>query len=450
MAAVAKTVVHSRAMLASNDDDAIARNRYLKRFDVGVLLATLLIFLLFVTLLIRVVFPEGHRLGDAISVGDSALFKADEIGHVDVAGSSVGKIGNFIAHLGDIRREVKIRPADSIAWSNASEGTTVHNRDAIQTFSRSRARVDFTRDNELRIGQNSLVVFRSGAADPFLERRDPAVVVMSGELTGTVNADYGALGVQFPAGLVELTATDQSGPAVEFRVGTNPDGSSTIAIYSGQANVNIAGEHYRVSANQGLTIAEDGSTSGARTLPSSPLIRAPQDNAVAKYLAAPPRVSFLWDRLPGVHHYRLEIAADPGFEEILADEYLVEPSFTHGNLSSGDYFWRMSARDGWVQGPTSTPRRLSVVRDSTPPSLKLRPVQEVTAGRYALRGETAPDAKVYVLGQQVKTSADGSFEFLFTPNPGAQSIVVESIDAVGNVAYSSQVLHVPGNTGRSE
>jgi len=438
------------AGLPANDDEFAPRTRDLQTLDIRVLLATLIVFFLFVTLLIRIVFPEGQRLTDMVSGEQSALLEADEIGRVDIAGRSVGNIGSFIAHLGDVRRDVKIRPADSIAWSDASEGTTVRNRDAVQTFYNSRARVDFKENNELRIGQNSLVVFRSGAADPFLERRDPAVVVMNGELTGTVNAKYGALGVQFPAGLVELAATSGSGEDVDFRVGINPDGSSTIAIYSGQADVNIAGDHYRISANQGLTIAEDGRTSGARMLPSLPSIRVPYDNAVAKFLAAPPRVRFLWGELPDARIYRLEIAADPGFEEILVDEYLDEPTFTHGNLPSGDYYWRISARDGWVQGPATTPRRLSVVRDSTPPSLELKPVQEVTAGHYALRGRTTPDTRVFVLGQQVETSSSGSFEFLFTPQPGTQSIVVESIDVVGNVAYSSQILHVPGPPGRSE
>ena len=100
--------------------------------------------------------------------------------------------------VGDVRRDVKIRSADSIAWINASEGNTVGNRDAVQTFNNSRARVDFETDNELRIGQNSLVVFRSGAADPFLERHDPAVVVMSGELSGTVNATTVRSAYAFP------------------------------------------------------------------------------------------------------------------------------------------------------------------------------------------------------------------------------------------------------------
>lgn len=431
-------------------DERKSWGRYLRVLDIAVLLASLVIFLVFLALLIRFVFPEGQRLGDLASGSGATTIETDEVGLVDISGGSISRFGKFIAQLGDVRRDVRIRSADSIAWSNASAGITVRNRDAVQTFSNSRARVDFTTDNELRIGQNSLVVFRSGTADPFLQRRDPAIVVMNGELSGTVNADYGALGVQFPAGLVELAATGPTKEAVDFRVGVNPDGSSTVAVYSGQADVNIAGNHYRVGANQGLTILEDGRTSGTRTLPTLPVILRPNNNTVAKFLAAPPRVDFAWNKVSNAQTYRLEIAGDAGFEEILVDEYLSEPSFTHANLSAGTYFWRISARDGWVLGPTSSARRLRVVADSVPPPLDVRPIQPSAGGQYSLRGKTTPGARVFVQGQPVPPTAGGEFELLFSPEPGAQTIVVESVDEVGNVAYSSQVLHVPGTSGRSE
>jgi len=449
MAAVVDSF-RNTVVIPANDRGDMGRARYRGVLDIGILLAALFVFLLFLVLLIRVVFPQGSRLSEIISSRDSVLVEASKTGDVELAGTNASKFGDFIARLGDIRREVKIRPADSIAWSNASKGTSVHNRDAVQTFAYSRARVDFRVDNELRIGQNSLVVFRSGAADPFLERRDPALVVLEGELTGVVNPDYGAFAMQFPAGLIELTAEDESARAVNFRVSVNPDQSSTIAVYSGQADVTVAGERYFVSPNNGLTIAENGKTVGVQGLPSLPPIHAPSNNSVAKYLGVPPRVRFRWGKVSNAQGYRLEIAKDADFNKLLVDEYLDVTSFTHGNLAPGEFFWRVSARAGWILGPPSMSRRISIVRDSEPPLLELQPIQHLIAGSYVLRGRTAAGAKVYVFGEAVKTSSGGNFEYVFTPEPGTQSIVVESIDAVGNVAYSSQVLHIPGNPGRSD
>lgn len=378
------------------------------------------------------------------------FFESEERGQVDIAGGSTGGLRGFIAQLADVRRNVKIRSANSIVWRNASRGAAVGNNDAVQTFADSRARVEFTQDNELRIGQNSLVVFRGGSSDPFLQQRDAAVVVMDGELVGVVNADYGPFAVQFPAGLVELRSKPQSAETVNFRIGVNPDESSTIAIYSGQADINIAGDHYLVSASYGLTIAKDGSTDGVEALPTLPAIRAPNDGAVVKYLDVPPRVEFRWSAVPNGQTYRLEIASDANFESAIVDKYFDETSFTHRNLAPGDYYWRVSARSGWAVGPASLPRRLRVLRDSEAPLLELRSIEPLTAGSYVLRGRTATGSKVFVHGQLVTASADGYFEYVFYPDPGTQSIVVESIDTVGNVAYASQVLHVPGNSGRSE
>lgn len=447
MVAVATSTTISRR---KHERAGARRNRILSLLDIGVLLAALLVFALFLVLLIRIVFPVGSRLGDMGPGGESHAPAGAERGELSIAGDAFDGIGNFIALLADVRREVKIRPADSIAWSDASAGVSVGNRDAVQTFADSRARVDFSSDNELRIGQNSLVIFRSGSADPFLQRRDPAVVVLEGELTGEINADYGSFAVELPVGLVVMKSDGTEGDTVDFKLTINPDKSSTVAIYSGQADVSIAGVKYRVSANEGLTIREDGATSGVRALPALPTVRLPRARALAKFRDTRPRVVFQWGEVPGAQNYRLELAKDASFEEILVDEYLTDAAFTHGNLAEGKYFWRVSARSGWVQGPASRPRSLRIVRDTTPPELVVEPIEQVVAGGYQLRGRTSPDATVYIRGEVVETSASGEFEYLFEAKPGASPIVVEAIDALGNVTYESQILYFRNNTRRSD
>ena len=47
----------------------------------------------------------------------------------------------------------------------------------------------------------------------------------------------------------------------------------------------------------------------------------------------------------------------------------------------------------------------------------------------------------YVRGQPVPIAADGSFKYVFKAAPGAQAIVVEAIDSVGNIATNSQVFY---------
>lgn len=431
-------------------DAETRRDRYRGIMDVGVFFATLAAFLLFLILLVQILFPQGLRLGDTTMSTNSTMTDGKGHGDVGLAGDNVGNLSRFKAYLGDVRRDVKIRSADSIAWTNAVRGSSVSDRDAVQTFTRSRARVNFTRENELQIGQNSLVVFRNGASDPFLDRREAAVVVLEGELTGSVNSDYGTFAVELPAGLVELTAEVGTDNQVEFKLGVNPDKSSTIAIYSGYADINVAGVHYRIAANHGITISSDGTTVGTIALPSLPAIFGPANNAVARFLDAPPKVDFRWGEVASAQNYRIEISRERDFEEVLVDDYFASTSFQHANLASGDYYWRVSAGVAGLLGPASTTRRLQVERDAEPPKLALQPIEQLIAGNYILRGKTTAGAKVFVRGASVEPSPDGYFEHVFNPQLGTQSIVVESIDAVGNVAYKSQVLHVPGRSGRSD
>jgi len=441
-----------RTNAAGVADEQVRRvsQRYLGWLDVGVLLITLLVFIVFLLLLNNFVFPQGARLGDIAARDDAGQATTRGRGDVSVAGDGFDGFGSFVARLSDVRREVKIRPADSVAWTNAREGESVQNRDALQTFANSRARIDFTTDNHLQIGQNSLIIFRNNTADPFLQRREPAVVVMQGELGGIVNEGYGAFAVQLPSGVAVLHADPETGETADFKLSVNPDQSSTIALYAGTAAIDVNGRNYQLGANEALTVSEDGRTGGVRQLPGAPRVTAPGRDRVAKFRDLPPRVKFAWGGVAGAQNYRLELARDANFEEIMVDEYLSETAFVHGNLAAGSYFWRVSARNGWVQGPVTQPRRLRVVQDLEAPRLELSPIQQAATGEYELRGKTSPDATVYVRGQPVPIAADGSFKYVFKAAPGAQAIVVEAIDSVGNIATNSQVFYGDTILSRSD
>ena len=245
------------AQAAEHEIHTVSR-RWLGWLDVSVLLLTLLIFVLFLMLLTNLVFPEGARLGDIVARDNASESIRRGQNSVGFDGDGFGDFGEFVAQLSEVQREVKVRGADSVAWSNAQIGRTVKNDDALQTFANSRARVDFTTDNKLQIGQNSLVIFRSNSADPFLKKRDPAVVVVQGELGGSVNDDFGAFAVELPSGVAVLSADKESGVPADFKLSVNPDKSSTIAMYAGTAAIDINGERYELGANQALSVSADG------------------------------------------------------------------------------------------------------------------------------------------------------------------------------------------------
>jgi hypothetical protein len=61
-------------------------------------------------------------------------------------------------------------------------------------------------------------------------------------------------------------------------------------------------------------------------------------------------------------------------------------------------------------------------------------------GPVAIRGATEPNVKVYIGKEPVPVGPDGTFEASVVLRPGAQIVVVEAVDAAGNIAYASRTL----------
>jgi hypothetical protein len=117
---------------------------------------------------------------------------------------------------------------------------------------------------------------------------------------------------------------------------------------------------------------------------------------------------------------------------------VADPSFTHGNLAAGTYYWRVSAKRRGVESGYPKVRTVRVVQSVAPPSLQAEalPVPE-RRDRALVRGMTAPGASLLVAGKAVVPGETGEFECLVPLERGINMIVVESSDAAGNRAYKS-------------
>jgi hypothetical protein len=127
---------------------------------------------------------------------------------------------------------------------------------------------------------------------------------------------------------------------------------------------------------------------------------------------------------------------------VVVDEVVEAPGLAWGRLKAGRYVWRVSALDGGVEGAPSAWRQIAVTLDAEPPTLTVPPLPKFVAGpALRLTGRVQPRANVYVSGAKVATRADGSFAFDLELKPGANVIVVEAVDAMGNTAYWSQIVN---------
>ena len=417
-----------------------------------VVVALALVFFSLFLGLLRMAFPSGSSVKD-VTKREAFLAPADLADRSvrDLLFASGGdepdtaSHGNVAAVLTRMKNGVKSKRMDAIAWAAAREGLTLYERDAVQTFSRSQALIDFDDRSSIAMGENSLVIIRRFEQDPTHREKRSFLVMVDGELRGTIGPSDGQsayLEVALPSGLARIQSSQAADGEAEFKITVQPDQSSTIAVYRGVAEVAANGQTVRVEANQSSTVVLDQAPTAPIPLPAKPARTSPAEPGLFSYRDLPPRIRFAWTAADGIGRYRFVLARDRDFHDVVDEERLSSPAFTHGNLKHGEYYWRVSAWDGEREGPFSDAGTVRVVEDREPPALDVRfPPKATAPGRYTLSGTAEPGARVLVGGEAVRLSKTGEFSYPLPIRPGVNVIVVEAIDEAGNVAYRSELVN---------
>ncbi len=343
------------------------------------------------------------------------------------------------------RNTVKARRSGAIAWTNADEGMQLYHQDAVQTFNRSSALVSLNAKNFLEMKENTLVILKGYKKNFLSQKRRSLVLMMDGQLKGRLSgSDEEAVDVEVatPASVTRIHR-DRSGKApVDFAVTVNADKSSSVAVYQGVAEVAAEGGSVRVEARHGVTVPLGQTPPAPVPLPPAPVPQSPDDGDRYDYRDLPPRIRFAWNATEGAERYHLVLARDPGFQEVIAEEEVGGTRFHHGNLGRGEYYWRVSGKNGRLEGPPCESRRVQVVQDLAPPSLRCEDLPRTTEKeRVTLVGEAEPGASIYVGGHPVPADVTGKFAHEIRLWPGANMILVEAVDRAGNASYYSQVVH---------
>ncbi len=129
--------------------------------------------------------------------------------------------------------------------------------------------------------------------------------------------------------------------------------------------------YWRVRARNMLEISSYSSISNFKvSLPKAPRLLSPLD----KELGVSFRPNFMWDGETGIIYYRLQIAKDSLFEEILFDDSTLTRSSSQGGplTNNNKYYWRVRALNACGWGKYSQVREFTVSIPSVP-NLKLPP-----------------------------------------------------------------------------
>lgn len=406
--------------------------------EIGLVAGSVAVFFVFLMVLFRVYFPQGTSLGEN-QVWASAT-GAD--GDVDLEfGSTTALAAQFFAaEILTIKRRVQRRGAHSLAWSDANVGDTFTQNDAVQTFARSTALLRVNDQSRITIGQNSLIVFDKREADPFVAQQGSALVMIDGELSGTLTSSDDApfaFGVTLPSSDLTLVRRRQD-KDVRFLVTVNDDQSTTVNLHGGSAEiVGRDGRRTRITRDQSVTIDATGMRMLVTDLPAAPRSRGPANESTMTYRNVPETIEFSWEPAANADRYHIVIARDAGFLDRVVDDDVIGTSFRHGALGPGTYYWHVRSRVGWTQSEMSSVGRLRVVQDTAPPSLELdSPPATVAAGPWRLHGQTDAGARVFVDDAPVAHD-NGRIDHPIELQPGANIIVVKAMDDVGNLNYAS-------------
>ena len=413
---------------------------------VEALIALLLVLGAFavIMLLVNNLFPSGRELAGTVD-GKASRIAADGQDLLISGGGYDGRLMDpeeLAAVLEHTRRTVKRKPSDGIAWKSVSDGTPLFDLDAVQTFKGAGAQIVFDRTNRLTMGENSLVIIQRMEKDVFRNERRSQVVVVDGELSGTVAAAGGAP-VRVEVATASAVAKVDSGDGeASFSVKVNADKSSTVTVLSGRAE--LVGERGAIviEANQSATAEADGVVQEAVPLPGRVGLLQPGHGRGVRYRDLPPRLTFTWREVADATGYRFQLAGDAEFERPLVDEVVSDNRFMHGNLHHGGYFWRVRAVREWAEGPYAPPYSLRVTQDTVPPSLAVDfPPRFSVFSRVTLTGVSERNARVSVDGQDVALTRDGRFSHDIELQQGVNVLVVEAADDVGNVTYQSAMVY---------
>lgn len=419
-----------------------------KRILEGIV-AILLVLLFFsiILSLLNALFPSGTSLGEIIarqkSKGSAEASKQNGR-ELELSFSEEESMEDSAAVLSWTRNTVKSKRAAEIAWMEAKEGNLLYDRDAVQTFSRSAAEIQFDENNMLNMGPNSLVIIKRLGRDPKRREKRSFMVLVDGELRGMLSKSGGdSVYLEIDTPGARLHAQNATGESpVDFKISVNEDKSSTIAVYQGSAEISAQGQTVIVNANQSTLVALNQAPLDPRDLPDAVQLKSPTRTSRFFYRDLPPKIHFAWQAQSHATGYHFILARDAFFRDIVTDDHFSESQFSHGNLKVETYFWKVSAMQQTIEGVFSEHRQFRVLQDQTPPTLLVNfPSDTIYDEHCTLRGKTDPGARVFVGGKRIKTSKTGEFEYQLKLNLGINVIVVEAYDGVNNVAYRSQRIN---------
>jgi hypothetical protein len=293
--------------------------------------------------------------------------------------------------------DVEVRRAGKEEWSAVTTGAVLREGDAIRTGPGAFARVAFVSGNGIELEEESSALvdvaraagLAGGAAEG--ERVTLASGVARGFFAEGAGAAAAPMRIRTAAGGDARLAPVEGKGAVRFRL-TAGGGGTEIAVTGGEARVEAGAGRVSLGAGRAVDVGAAGVGAPVELIDFPPSLRPGVD---ARFPLSPDlRVALAWQPLAAASGYRVQIARDLSFREVVLARNVSEQGLAFAPTGPGMYAWRVAARDaGGRQGEYGFARRVYV--DQAPPrDLLLAPAPDAVvrggasaAVRFAWSGE---------------------------------------------------------------
>lgn len=280
-------------------------------------------------------------------------------------GEVASSLAAIVATCAVVVGDVEVRRAGKDEWTALTTGAVLRDGDAIRTGAGGFARVAFLSGNGIELEESSSAVVDSARAaaggPPAAER----VTLSSGVARGFFadeRAAGAALRIRTAGGDARLEPAEGQ-RKVRFRISAAGAGTE-LAVTAGAARVVAAGAEVSLAAGRAVDLRADGVGTPVELIAYPASLRPGVD---ARFLRAPGlRVALAWEPLREASGYRVQVARDLSFHEVVVARDLVEPELSFAPDGPGMYAWRVAARDASGRhGEFGFARRVYV--DAAPP-----------------------------------------------------------------------------------
>ncbi|MEL7098705.1 MAG: FecR domain-containing protein [Pseudomonadota bacterium] len=338
------------------------------------------------------------------------------------------------AVVSDVHGAVEGRAPKDSRWSDRGLNDILVEFERVRTLSDSTTQITFRDLSRLRLNANSNATIQRMRSDPLTGGEVTKVSLVNGDFYALLNQLSGK--TSFEVDVPGVETTTNSG---DFWIKNDQTGARFVNYDTPALEVVADGATTLVRENEGVVLTSAG-TQRTQVL-DAPRLALPAEGAIIYTATA----QLGWDEFEGARAYWVEVASDPGFNDMRVSEWGIEgTAFETPDLPPRVYHWRVAALDELgLPGQWSKAQPFTVRVDTTPPFLALlSPEPNLLSDQPQVEvfGASEPDATVLLNGAPVTLGTDGSFIEVVTLTPGQNLIRLEAVDPAGNTSNAAQAV----------